>query len=123
MKWTVLLLESEVGLSRSISAHLEQHDMRVYHASDLDTARAMLETVEPDILITELDNKDPQNGTLIRQCREAPTDRDPLILVTTFDRLDDEILERFRPDVILQKPFDVRWLTHKVKSISREGLA
>jgi DNA-binding response OmpR family regulator len=118
MKRNVLLLEPDIGLSRSIAAHLEQNNLQVIHARTLDFALKLLERVVPDILITELKLPGLRNGLLIDRFREAKRSQQQIfVLVTTFERLSDEVCGRYQPDAVIRKPFDIRQLYRRIESM------
>jgi DNA-binding response OmpR family regulator len=118
MKQSVLLLEPDTGLSHSIIAHLERHHLQVIHARTINFALKILESIVPDILITELKLPGLSNGLLIDRFREVQrAQQKAFVLVMAFERLSDEALRRYQPDAVIYKPFDVRQLFRRIESM------
>jgi DNA-binding response OmpR family regulator len=122
MKQYVLLLEPDTGLSQSIIAHLEQHHLQVIHARTINFALEILDRVVPDILITELKMPGLTNGLLIDRFREVgKSQQQTFVLVSSFERLSDEVCRRYQPDAVVYKPFDVRQLYRRIESLLVKG--
>jgi DNA-binding response OmpR family regulator len=122
MKQNVLLLEPDAGLSHSIIAHLEQNHLQVFHARTMNFALEILERVVPDILITELKMPRLTNGLIIDRFREVGNPQQKtFVLVTSFERLSDEVCGRYQPDAVIYKPFDVRQLYRRIESMVAKG--
>jgi DNA-binding response OmpR family regulator len=114
--FTVLLVENERSLRRVITVSLQELGLRVFEAPDINCARDLLKTERPDLLITELDFPFGRNGELIELFRKQKGEYRGSVLVTTTQRFDDDWRRKYRPDVTLFKPFDIRLLC---KSVSR----
>jgi DNA-binding response OmpR family regulator len=98
--------------------HLERHHLQVIHARTINFALKILESIVPDILITELKLPGLSNGLLIDRFREVQrAQQKAFVLVMAFERLSDEALRRYQPDAVIYKPFDVRQLFRRIESM------
>jgi DNA-binding response OmpR family regulator len=118
---TILLLESEGSLRRVLAVSLKELGLRVLEAPDVDFAKDLLKTARPDLLITEIDFPFGRNGELIEQFRRQKRECSGFVLVTTTQRFGDAWRRRYRPDVTLFKPFDIRLLCKSVIALLGEA--
>jgi DNA-binding response OmpR family regulator len=121
---TVLLVEPDHQLRRVIAVSLEQKGLRVLQASDTGFAIRLLEREDPELLILDLK---PCAGTdrLVQAYLDDENDenlaqRNRPILVTTLERPDKSWLQEFKPDAVIYKPFDVRYLYRRVMESLQE---
>lgn len=119
--FTVLLVESEKSLRRVITVSLQELGLRVFEVPDFECARNLLETERLDLLVTELDFPFGRNGELIELFRKQKGEYQGSVLVTTTHRFDDDWRRRYRPDVIVFKPFDIRVLCKFVSGLLGEN--
>jgi DNA-binding response OmpR family regulator len=113
----VLLVESEGSLRRVITVSLKELGLRVLDAPDIFCAKDLLKTERPDLLITELDFPFGRNGELIELYRMQNGECRGAVLVTTTQRFGDDWRRKYRPDVTLFKPFDIRVLCKFVSAL------
>jgi len=118
---TVLLVEPDPQLRRVIAASLEQRGLRVLQATDSGFAIRLLEREDPELLILDL-QPSPSTNRLVQTYLDRPPDGDESrpILVTTLDRPDKRWLDEFKPDAVIYKPFDVRYLYRRVMQSLQE---
>ena len=112
---SVLLLEHESNLRRAITVTLQQLNMKVYEASDAESAWSILEHQTPRLLILEFDSTNGKAGELIEYFRQKNEDGQNLVLLTTSERPGDGWRQQYRPDIVVYKPFDIRYLTRCIK--------
>ena len=115
MSATVLLLETESSLRRVVAASLQQLGLRIIEAEDADTARAHLQDKAPDLFVMELDHPSGDHGALIDAYREQ-SDNGAVVLTTT-ERPKDDWRQRYQPEAVVYKPFDVRYLSRRVRHL------
>jgi two-component system KDP operon response regulator KdpE len=115
---TVLLLEQEDSLRRVIVLTLKQLGIDVLEASDENSARKCLERKTPDLFIINLDSPTGKKGQLIKLFREKSGDEQGAVLLTTTQRPEDKWRQRFRPDVVIYKPFDIRYLMRRIIALT-----
>jgi len=115
----VLLQEREPSLRRVLQLSLGKAGFDITPVEDVPGARKHLES-EYDAIILEYY---PQTacGPFIEQVREAsePT-QSPAVLVTTTFRPGDEWRRTYKPDILLYKPFDIRYLEKKLLEVLHE---
>ena len=114
---TILLLEGDTGLRKIISLALLQQGITVYAAPDPTKARRILGKETPDLFILELDNPEGNNGELIDLYRQNKNELDNTVLLLTTRRPSDIWRNRYQPDVVIYKPFDIRFLVRRVTDL------
>lgn len=107
----VLLLEHETKLRRAITVTLQQLNMNVVEASDAESALSTLEQQTPQFLILEFDSTNGSTGELIDTFRQKNGNGQSLVVLTTSERPGDVWRKRYQPDIVVYKPFDIRYLT------------
>lgn len=121
MAVTVLLVEADPDLRRVIAASLEQHDWNVLQAESAATAAMMLEVESPDVLVLELDLPLEENGKLIDDFRKRKAMKEPCpVLLTTSRRPESEWRRKHHPDAVVYKPYDVRLLQSRIRTLLEE---
>lgn len=115
MSATVLLLETENSLRRVVAASLQQLGLRIIEAEDADAAREHLQDEAPDLFVLELDHPSGENGALIDAYREQ-SDEGAVVLTTT-ERPKDDWRQRYQPEAVVYKPFDVRYLSRRIRHL------
>ncbi len=116
----VLLFERDPGLRKSIAVTLMQAGIQVHEAHDAASARSILETAAPDMFLVEHHSASRTAGQLIEFFRRRGLGKGRAVLVTTTRRVEDSWRRQFRPDVVLYKPFDIRYLCRRINSLWTE---
>jgi DNA-binding response OmpR family regulator len=113
----ILLLEGERRLRKAIVMSLKQLDIEIEEAPDAREARVLLEeNPAPDILIVDLDFPEGKNSELIDLFRQKDGSEKKIVLVTTTERPKDKWRQSYHPDMILYKPFDIRYLIRRIRA-------
>lgn len=115
MSATVLLLETETSLRKVVAASLQQLGLRIIEAEDAEAAREHLRQEAPDLFVLELDHPSGENGALIDAYRQQ-SDEGAVVLTTT-ERPNDDWRQRYQPEAVVYKPFDVRYLSRRVRRL------
>jgi DNA-binding response OmpR family regulator len=113
----LLLLERDPELRRSVRLALERDGVEVWTAPDAVHAREILAQRSPDLIVLDHENLAEHLGPLIAQYRGGDDGKEGIVLVTTARRIDDGWRLRHRPDFVIYKPFDVRFLCRRVKAL------
>jgi DNA-binding response OmpR family regulator len=113
----LLLLERDPGLRKSVKLTLEQDGLDVWDVQDEVDAQEILERKSPDLLVLDHENLAEHLGELIALYRENREEEEGIVLVTTARRIDDSWRLRYEPDLVVYKPFDVRFLCRRIKSL------
>ena len=120
----ILLLEREHDLRKAIVLSMLQMDMHVTEASTIEQARNYIQEQLPDpaddlsrkVFILDLDFPDGKSSELINLFRQKNDGQQAIVLVITAERPMDTWRTIYKPDAILYKPLDVRYLIKKLKA-------
>ena len=120
----ILLLEREHDLRKAIALSMLQMDMHVTEASTIEQARNYIQEQLPDtaddfsrkVFILDLDFPDGKSSELINLFRQKNDGQQAIVLVITAERPMDTWRTIYKPDAILYKPLDVRYLIKKLKA-------
>jgi DNA-binding response OmpR family regulator len=118
MKKTILLLESDSELRKVIALHMERLNWRVLQSKTVEFALQLLERETPDILILELDTPYRMNGMLIDRFRAIDHGLPGKVVILALEHLNREVVDRYQPDILIYKPFDIRNLSKRVEALS-----
>jgi DNA-binding response OmpR family regulator len=114
----ILVVEDEADLRALIGYNLSRQGYTVELAADLRSARHVLDSGTPSLVILDLMLPDGSGLELARQIRRSPSsDRVPILFVTARPR--ETYLRSFRfssQDDYLSKPFSVRELLKRVQA-------
>jgi DNA-binding response OmpR family regulator len=113
----LLLLERDPGLRKSVKLTLEQDGLDVWDAQDEVDAQTVLERRSPDMIVLDHENMAEHLGELIVLYRENRTAEEGIVLITTARRIEDSWRVQYEPDLVIYKPFDVRFLCRRIKSL------
>lgn len=85
MSKTVLLVEDDAALSEVYARALKQAKLKVYVASDVETAMTKAQRHQPDVMLLDI-ILGPQNGfQLLKRLRREPNTMDiPVIIITNL---------------------------------------
>jgi DNA-binding response OmpR family regulator len=121
---TVLLVETDHQLRRVIAASLELKGLRVLQASDTGFAMRLLEREDPELMILDLNpsiaTEQLVQAFLDEDGQMSADERPRPILITTLDRPDKQRLQEIKPEAVIYKPFDVRYLYRRVMESLQE---
>jgi two-component system sensor histidine kinase/response regulator len=114
---TVLVVEDEPTILEIIAFLLEEEQLRVLQAHDGETALSLLETVQPDLIISDVKMPGMDGFTLCRHVRDQPTlSHVPFIFLTgKGDRADVRRGMKLGADDYLTKPFEPEELLSTVQ--------
>jgi len=110
----VLLVEDDLGLAAMLSDALDAKGYRVCHAADAAEADAVLEHLQPDLVIVDLMLPD-KNGLILCSDLKARTGA-PVIVCSATKRKDDAVLAfKLGADDFVAKPFSVDELEARMR--------
>ncbi len=113
-KSQVLIIEHDPALRKIMEISLEQAGVRVEAVSRYANALQILQQEPPKVFIVDFDLRDGDPGRLITAYRQHPKGNDGTVMVSTAHRLEDEWRREHRPDSVIYKPFDIRYLIRKI---------
>ncbi len=109
----VLILEPDDELRRVLGFHLEGQQWRVLLSGTEQEALNLLEQENPLVLIVEIESAWNVPQDLLRLFRQNEFGR-KLLVFTTLGRITTELLTKYKPDYVVYKPFDVRWISDRL---------
>ena len=115
---SALLVESNYHLRQVIAASLENKDWRVLEASTGEFAEELLARENPDVLIVEYLPKSEADSAIIDAFRD--TEEDGHVVLTVLERPNSTWIKKQQPDVVIYKPFDVRYLERRMVDMIQE---
>lgn len=125
MAKTILLVDDDTLLRRSLAFNLEQAGYQVSTAASAEDALAYLQRARPDLVLLDVGLPGMDGLQALRQMRQ--TSELPVIFLTARRRDLDEILGlELGADDYITKPFDPDVLLARVRAVlrrSREGAA
>lgn len=119
MEKSALLVESNHHLRQVIAASLENKNWRVMEASSDVFAEELLAREKPNVLIVEYLPKSEADSAIIDAYRCEDGHHGHIVL-TTLDRPSKTWVRKHKPDAIIYKPFDVRYLERRMEEMIQE---
>ena len=115
---SILIIEDERAIGELLKYGLEKEGMQACIAEDGRTAFRMLEEFEPDLILLDLMLPDMDGLTI---CKEITGQRrTPIIIVSAKnDQLDKLIGLEHGADDYITKPFDIREVILRIRSVLR----
>jgi two-component system, OmpR family, response regulator len=120
----ILIVDDEADIRQLLRIYLSAQGLRISEADSAAAARRALEQRRPDLALVDLGLPDEDGLGLIRQIRERY--RLPIIILTgRGDTIDKVVGLELGADDYVTKPFDLRELLARIKSVLRraEGAA
>jgi two-component system, OmpR family, response regulator len=117
----VLIVDDDRGIRELLATYLEKHGMRVSVAANGRQMRAVLEqTGAPDLIVLDLMLPGEDGLELCRELRAGKYRTVPVLMLTARNEEADRILGlEMGADDYLPKPFAVRELLARIKSVLR----
>ena len=116
-RFSVLVVDDDTRVSKLIKHNLEDEDTQVVEAaSGLDCIRIVHET-RVDLILLDIRLPDFSGWGILSLLRlTEPLHRIPVIVVSV-EPPSMALIEQFRPDDYIQKPFDIRDLLARVRRV------
>jgi two-component system phosphate regulon response regulator PhoB len=115
---TILLVESSDDLRNVLAASLQQQGWQVMQAESEKAARQILDNNNPDVLVLEFDPPRGIDGDLIEIFHEKHGSmKGGSVLLMAKQRPTQDWWQRYCPDTIIFKPFDVRFLCSRIRAM------
>lgn len=117
---TVLLIEDDFAVARTLTDMLEGSGYRVWHVDNGADARTMLEQAHPDLIVLDLMLPDV-DGLLLCSTLKSIADV-PIIICSATNQKRDAVLGlRLGADDFIPKPFDVYEFEARVEAVLRRA--
>ncbi len=120
----ILLVEDHADIRRLIRMTLECEDFRIHEAGDAQTGLAMVQALQPDLVLLDLMMPGPMNGLdLCRALRAEPALRQvPVMTLTARGSSNDrEAALQAGADAYLMKPFSPMQLLELLGTLLPRG--
>jgi DNA-binding response OmpR family regulator len=120
MARTILLVDDDALMRRSLAFHLEQAGYRVHTAASAEDALALVHRTPPDLVLLDIGLPEMDG---LDALRELKAEQDlPVIFLTARRRQLDEVLGlELGADDYITKPFDVDVVLARIKVVLRRG--
>ncbi len=114
---SVLVVDDDRGTSKLIRRNLEDEDTQVVEAAtSLDCIRILHEG-RVDLVLLDLRLPDFNGWGILSLLRLAEPLRHIPVIVVSVEPPDTALIEQFRPEDYIQKPFDMRDLLVRVRKV------
>ncbi len=119
MSRTILLVDDDALMRRSLAFHMEQAGYKVHTAANAEDAISLAQRMPPDLVILDIGLPGMDGLEALRELRRA-TQNLPVIFLTGRRREFDEVLGlELGADDYITKPFDVDVVLARVKAVLR----
>ena len=120
MARTILLVDDDALMRRSLAFHLEQAGYRVHTAASAEDALALVRRTPPDLVLLDIGLPEMDG---LDALREMKAEQDlPVIFLTARRRQLDEVLGlELGADDYITKPFDLDVVLARIKVVLRRG--
>jgi DNA-binding response OmpR family regulator len=119
MSRTILLVDDDALMRRSLAFHMEQAGYKVHTAANAEDAISLVQRTPPDLVILDIGLPGMDGLEALRELRRA-TQKLPVIFLTGRRREFDEVLGlELGADDYITKPFDVDVVLARVKAVLR----
>jgi DNA-binding response OmpR family regulator len=118
-RFSVLVVDDDQKISKLIRRNLESGNIQVVEAaSGLDCIRILHDT-PVDLVLLDLTLPDFNGWGILSLLRLTEPLRHIPVIVVTVESPDMALIEKFKPDDYIQKPFDMRDLLMRVRKVIR----
>lgn len=115
----ILLVEPDADLRRVIAASLRIYDWKVIQATSPSSAADKLDEGKVDVLLLGVGSSPETNTELVEAYREGEYKDGGvgMVLLMTSHRIQERWREILRPDGVIYKPFDMRYLCQRIAKL------
>ncbi len=114
---SILLIDDDREITSLIRRNLEDKGTRVVEAATgLDCMRILREA-RVDLILLDIRLPDFNGWAILSLLRLTESLRHIPVIVVSMEPPDTALIEQFRPDDYIQKPFDIRDLLARVKKV------
>ncbi|MBI2955366.1 MAG: response regulator [Chloroflexi bacterium] len=117
MRLRVLAVDDDDKMRRLLKVNLETDDVEVREAGSGGECLRLMQDEPADLVLLDLDLPDGSGWDVLATMRATvETSRVPVIVLSVVPP-DTNMLRRFKPEDYVQKPFDARNLTERVRRV------
>jgi DNA-binding response OmpR family regulator len=110
----VLIIEHDPELRKIMEISLDQAGVKVEAVSRVANALQILQEEQPDVFVIDCDLGKGGPEKLISSYRKNQKDNVGTVIVSTTNRLKDSWRREYKPDSVIYKPFDIRYLVRSI---------
>jgi DNA-binding response OmpR family regulator len=115
---SILVVEDDPAAARMLIDALEDTDYRVWHATDGQDARGLVERADPDLILLDLMLPDI-DGLVLCSLLKSIADV-PIVICTASARRSDPVLAlKLGADDFVRKPFEIEALLARIEAVLR----
>ncbi len=120
---SILLVDDDRAISKLIRHNLENKSTQVVEAATgLDGIRILRE-IRVDLILLDIRLPDFNGWAILSLLRLTESLRHIPVIVVSVEPPDTALIEQFKPDDYIQKPFDIRDLLARVRKVIGSGSA
>jgi DNA-binding response OmpR family regulator len=106
----VLIIEHDQELRKVMEVSLAQAGVKVKTVKGFANALQIMQIKSPDVFILDFNLQKADLGNLITAFRQNQKDNSGAVMISTANRLEDDWRRKYKPDSVIYKPFDIRYL-------------
>jgi DNA-binding response OmpR family regulator len=115
---SILVVEDDPAIARSLGDALEMSDYQVWHAADGQQARAHVEHARPDLILLDLVLPDI-DGLVLCSILKGLTTTPIIVCSASARRADPTLALKLGADDFVRKPFEVEDLLARIEAVLR----
>lgn len=120
---TIAVVEDESLFAKAVVRRLERAGYRCRLATELASARDLLNEIEPDLVLLDMRLPDGSGLDFLQQLREERGAALPVIVMTAYGEVDDAVTAmKFAASDYLEKPLDLDELVLNIEKVIANGL-
>jgi len=120
-EYKVLIVDDEPDLREIFSSELGNTGFTVFEASSGQEAQAIAERETLDLIVSDIRMPDGDGISLLKWIRSTGTFKGHFIIMSGFTETFEPELKLLKPDRVLNKPVNLRYLCDYVTKILTEG--
>lgn len=116
-RFHVLVVDDDQAIRKLVRHNLECEDMRVVEAANGIDCLNTLRKVQVDLILLDLGLPDFNGWGIVSVLRLTESLSHIPVMVLTAESPNRALMEQFKPDGYIQKPFDIRGLLEEIKRV------
>ena len=117
---SILVVEDDPALARTLVVALEGADYRVWHAADGQEARGYMDRARPDLILLDLMLPD-MDGLVLCSVLKGMAEVPIIVCSATMRRSDPVLALKLGADDFVRKPFELDYLLARIEALLRRA--
>jgi two-component system response regulator ResD len=113
----VIAVDDDDRMRRLLKVNLETDGIEVREVSTGEECLSMIRNESADLVLLDLNLPDGSGWDVLNRMRSMDETRGVPVIVLSVAPPDQSLMRRFKPIDFLQKPFDARFLTDRVRKL------